>query len=354
MAEFGSWFHHQHSDWQSPNLNSLTAPLDLGQQHSIPAYTKVSTNGTFPAFPFCGLTHSKTSQPNEPHGWFYCLPRFRQAFAPVQNFIFKEKITAGPNENGREAVMPNTGSGCAQKRFLVFDQSSDQTTLIFSPGIGTPYQCPTSWTPRLPGAYVLNREESGAKRDALHNYGPVLTHEHNENHGDDVRSEMREDTEELNALLYSDDDYHSYEDGEETSTGHSPSTMTAYDKQEWFEGSAEEVASSAEPTKRQKLCDGYDVPSLMDTATSMPNRCFEYEDDAESSCADGKNQGLGEFDSVSSDERSRKEKMRETLSVLQSIIPGGKDKDAIVVLDEAIHYLRSLKRKAEELGLDTI
>uniref|UniRef100_A0A5B6ZLN1 Putative fructose-bisphosphate aldolase cytoplasmic isozyme n=1 Tax=Davidia involucrata TaxID=16924 RepID=A0A5B6ZLN1_DAVIN len=362
--DFASCFRHQHhSNWQSPNLNCMNAPLDPARQNTVPAYMNPSTNmvsttGTLPASPFSGLPHSKASQPNDTHGWFYCLPSFRQAFTPVQNSTFKEKIPAGPYENRGEAVTPNTGSGCAQKRFLVFDQSGDQTTLIFSSGIGTPVQCLTSWTPRLPGAYVLNREEPGTKRDTIHNSGPNLTDEYNENHGNDVGSEMREDTEELNALLYSDDDDNDNvysEDDEEMSTGHSPSTMTAYEKQEWFEDSGEEVASSAEPTKRRKLSNGgCDVPLLMDTATSMPNRCFEYEDDAESSCADGKNQGLEEFDSLSSDKGSRKEKIRETVSVLQSIIPGGKGKDAIVVLDEAIHYLKSLKRKAEALGLDSL
>ncbi|XP_059633303.1 transcription factor bHLH143-like isoform X2 [Cornus florida] len=360
--DLGSWFQHPHSDWQSPNLNSLRSPLDLGQQNTIPPCMRpgtnmISTNGMLPAFPFSGMPHFKASHPNEPHGWFYCLPRYRQASTAMSNSVFKEKVIADPYENGREVVTPNPATGCAQKKFLVFDQSGDQTTLIFSSGIGTPpVQRMTSWMPKPPGAYDLNREEPGIKMDKIHQSGPILTDEHNENHRDDSESEMHEDTEELNALLYSDDNTSYSEDDEETSTGHSPSTVTAYDKHEWLEKNAEEVVSSAESTKRQKLSDiGYVVPSFVKMPSSEePNKCFEYEADAESSCAVEKNQELGEFGSSLGNKMSRKEKIRETVSILRSIIPGGKGKDAIVVLDEAIHYLRSLKRKAKELGVNTL
>ena len=53
---------------------------------------------------------------------------------------------------------------------------------------------------------------------------------------------IMEDTEELNALLYSDDDSEDTEDGKVTSTGHSPNAMTAHDEQ--FMGGFEELASS--------------------------------------------------------------------------------------------------------------
>ncbi|XP_059631268.1 transcription factor bHLH143-like [Cornus florida] len=354
--DFGSCTHHQHSFWQLPSLNSSSFPLDLRQQNAVPAFMSpytntVSTNETLPVFPFPGLPHSTVSQPKEPLGWFYCYSGFHQAF--------KERNSAGPYKNCGDAITPNPGSGCAQRKFLVFDHSGDQTTLIFSSapsGIGTPVQCPTSWMPKAPGANVLNREEPGTKIDTVHHFGPNLTDVYTENHGDNGESEMREDTEELDALLYSDDDDNYSENDDETSTGHSPSTMTAYDKQKWFEESVEEVASSAEQTKRRKLFDGgYDVPSLMDTASSVKtHRCYEHEDDAESSCGNEENQGLEELGFSPGNKGLRKESIRETVSILQSIIPGGKGKDAIVVLNEAIHYLKSLKRKAMALGLDTL
>lgn len=63
---------------------------------------------------------------------------------------------------------------------------------------------------------------------------------------------------------------------------------------------------------------------------------------------------FGESGSLSGNQRSSKEKIRETISILESIIPDGKGKVTIVVIDEAIHYLRSLKDKAKALGLDTL
>ncbi|GMP45783.1 hypothetical protein CsSME_00014180 [Camellia sinensis var. sinensis] len=357
--DFGSWFHSQLSDRQSPNLNTLIAPFNPGQQNAIPACMSpcanlVSSNGTLPGPDFSGVPHSKVNPPNEPHGWFYCLPRYRQAFTPVSNSILKQKIHAGAHENCKEVVTPDPTSVCAQKRFLVFDQSGDQTTLIFGSRMGTPVPCMTSWVPKLNSVYDLNKTQLGAERVNIQRPEPILTDEYNENHQDDVRSEMHEDTEEINALLYSDNDDYS-EDDEEASTGHSPSTMTAYNKQELLE-EGEEVDSSAGPAKRMKLFDGgYDVPSLKDTATSSvkSKRCVRYEDDAESSCADGIKHCSREFGSLVGNKRLRKEKIRETVSIIQSIIPGGnvKGKNAIVILDEAISYLKSLKHKAEALGI---
>lgn len=350
--DFGSWFLCQHSNGKLPNLNTLNAPLNPGQPNAIsncmsPCANAVSANGTLPGFLFSGVPHVKASQPNNPHDWFNCSPRFSQAFTSVPHSIFKRKIPAGPSDNHEELITPNPASWCARKRFLVFDQSGDQTTLILSSAVGTPVQCLTYCGSKLNGAYDLTKQVIGTGGDSIHIPGPISTDECNENNRNDVESDdMHEDTDELNALLYSDDDYYS-EDDEEASTGHSPSTMTAYDKQK-------EVASSVGPNKRIKLSDGgYNVPSLMDTASSVtPKRCFDYEADAESSCADGKNEEVGLLSS--GNKTSRKDNIRETVSVLQNIIPGGRGKDTVVVLDEAINYLRSLKHKAQALGIDTI
>ncbi|XVF36614.1 hypothetical protein REPUB_Repub19eG0072300 [Reevesia pubescens] len=351
----GSWFPRQQFDWQSPNLNSLAAPHPFGQQSTNPQFINsgtnmVSTTGTLPVFANPELPHLRVGQVNEPCGWFYCLPRFRQAFAPASDSFSKEQLPANPYENHMEDIIPKAGSGCAQKRFLVFDQSGDQTTLIFSSAFGTPIKC-TSWGAKSPAACNFNGEDPITKVNLNLHSGPISTDVFDSN-GTDVQSEMHEDTEELNALLYSDDDSDYTEDEEVTSTGHSPSTMTAHIEQ--FEGGTEEVASSAGPTKKRKLLDGSNdyVPLLMDTATSVnPTRCSEYEDDADSSCANGQTRGSGDIDSSSGNKRMRKDKVRETVRVLRSIIPGGEGKDAIVVLDEAIDYLKSLKLKAKTFGL---
>jgi len=364
-GDCGTWFPPLDFHWQSSNLNSLGAPLDMGQQSPVSAYINpgtnmASTNGTLPVYASSKvLPHSRLGQANEPHGWFYCLPRFRQSFTPYSNYTIGDgRLPADPCQSCREAITPNAGSDCCQKRFVVVDQSRDQTTLIFSSGIGSPVQCLTSMRPKPNGACNMNGEDLGIKRDSNYLSGPILTDEFNENPRTDMQSEMHEDTEELNALLYSDDESDYTEDGEVTSTAHSPCIMTPHDKKDWREGSTEDVASSAGPTKKRKLYDGgYDnLPSLVDTASSMkPDGPFEeYEADAESSCANGNNEGSGEMGSSLSGSKRMKEKIRETVNILQSMIPGVRGKDPIVVLDETIHYLKSLKHRAKALGLDAL
>lgn len=353
----GSWFSLQQFDLQSPNLNSLADPHTLGQQSINSQFINsgtnmVSTTGTLPVYAHPELPHLRVGQAHEPSGWFYCLPRFHQVFAPAPNSFLKEQLPANPCENPTENNIPKVGSGCAQKRFLVFDQSGDQTTLIFSSALGTSIKC-SSWGPKSPVACNFNGEDPIAKVNLNLHSGPISTDVFDDN-GTDVQSEMHEDTEELNALLYSDDDSDYNEDEEVTSTGHSPSTMTAHYEQS--EGGAEEVASCTGLTKKRKLldcCNGY-APFLMDNASSLnPSRCSEYEDDADSSSAFGQNPGTAGMDSSSGNKRMRKDKIRETVNVLRSIIPGGEGKDAIVVLDEAIDYLKSLKYKAKTLGLSS-
>ncbi|XVF64868.1 hypothetical protein PTKIN_Ptkin09bG0201200 [Pterospermum kingtungense] len=352
----GSWFPQQRFDWQSPNMNSLAAPHPFEQQSTNPFWMNsrtnmVSTTGTLPVYANPELPCLRVGQVDEPCGWFYCLSRFRQGFVPVSNSSLKEQPPANHHDNHMENVIPNTGSGCAQKRFLVFDQSGDQTTLILSSAFGTPIKCLTSWGSKPPAGCNFNGEDPIAKVNPSLHSAPISTDVFDDN-GIDVQSEMHEDTEELNALLYSDDDSDYSEDEEVTSTGHSPSTMMAHDEQ--FEGGIEDVASSTGLTKKRKLldcCNDY-VPLLIDTASSVnPDRRSKFEDDADSSCANSLNPGSGDMDSASSNKRMRKDKIRETVNVLRSIIPGGEGKDAIVVIDEAVNYLKSLKLKAKTLGV---
>ncbi|XP_022768417.1 transcription factor bHLH145-like [Durio zibethinus] len=351
----GSWFPQQQFDWQSPNLNSVAAPHPLGQQSSNPQFinfstSMVSTTGTSPVYASTELPHLEVGHVIEPRGWFYCLPRYPQVFVPASNSPLKEQLPSSPYENHMENIIPKAGSGCARKRFLVFDQSGDQTTLILSSALGTPIKCLTSWGPKFPSACNFNREDPIAKVNPNLQSRPISTDVFDDNRTD-VQSEMHEDTEELNALLYSDDDSDYTEDEEVTSTGHSPGIMTAYDEQ--FEGGTEEVASSTGLTKKRKLLDSSNdyVPLHMDTAS---NRCSEYEGDSDSSRANGQNLGSDDMDSSSGNKKIRKDKIRDTVSILRNIIPGGGGKDAIMVLDEAIDYLKSLKLKAKTLGLNTL
>lgn len=360
--DFVSWFRHQYPYLQFAHLNFSSRGLDIGQQNPAPMYMPLYANEFpvkgVPPFSFSGLLELKPSQPSEPHNWFYCLPQLHQGFGPVLSTVVKEKLAPPQSVDdvgGNEEA--NAGRGSGQKRFLVFDQSGDQTTLLYSSPNGTPVQCLPSWHPKAPAPCNLIKEGGQILADVVCPSGNYSGGEYYEaNHRDDVESELHEDTEELNALLYSDDDDSHSEDGEETSTGHSPSTMTAHDDlPPCLDEMVEEVASSEWPSKRRKRLDGgFDIPSLVDTASSAkPFTCSDLEDDAESSCGNSHNQ-VSELVSLSGKKRPRKDQILETISILQKIIPGGKGKDSMDVIDEAICYLRSLKVKAKSLGLDTL
>ncbi|KAL2317650.1 hypothetical protein Fmac_031526 [Flemingia macrophylla] len=363
----GNWIPELHFDWQSPNLSSFdAAPFDLGKQNGTsaamnPGANMVTKNATMPDYVSSPMPHSQLGHSGEPRGWFYCLPRFRQGFTiPARNFNAEEKLPPdhGKRFRGKE-VAPNGEPGFPRKQFLVIDQTGDQTTLVYSSAFGGPVE----YNLKLHSSNNLNNgnELLSLRTDVnrVVGLGPTLDDKVDEIQGsdDDIESEMHEDTEEINALLYSDSDGFSSDDDEVTSTGHSPSTMTTHNNQEEPDrGTAEEVASSIGESKKRKLCYDDDM-QLMDTASSLNGkRLFEMGDDAESRCSNGGNssRGSGEMASLSGNKKMRKEKIQDVLSILQYLVPGGKDKDPIELLDEAIRCLKSLKLKAKELGLDAI
>lgn len=364
--DLGSWLCPHPLDGQSLNAKPSKLPLRLGMQgsgvvHAPPTANMYDTAG----FPW--MADSTADQVKEPHGLFYCLPSYGHDLTANANMAFHEKISKDTNsafESPTDASTPNLFPRCASKRFVVFDQSGDKTTMILGPGTGTPVKCPTCWTPNpIVGCY-FNAEEQGSRADIDHSpSGPNLMEELNdEGRGTDDESVMREDTEEIDALLYSENesDYTDEEDHEEASTGHSPSMMTVYDKQaNCFveEEGMEEVASSDGLMKRQKLSNGVcQMPLMFDEVSSQKRESSaEYEDDAQSSCVGGDILKCDDVGcSTTGKKRSRTEKIRETVNILQSIIPGGKGKNAIIIIDEAIHYLRSLKHEAESLGLSDL
>ncbi|XP_061372056.1 transcription factor bHLH143-like [Gastrolobium bilobum] len=348
----GTWIPHLQFGWQSPN----SRPPDMGKQDGISAVINrginmVSSNETMPALASSALPHSHLGHFNEPLGWF------RHGFAPVPSFTAEGKPLADHVKGFMDKIAPYGESGSPQKQFLVIDQACGQTT-IYSSRFGSPDECLASLHSKMHGANYLSGNEPSFGRDLNLNHvtGPILADKVDENQGTGIESEMHEDTEEINALLYSDSDGYATEDDDDevTSTGHSPSTMTTHDNHGPFKGIAEEVASSAGKNKKRKLLDGYyDDIQFMDTASSLNlNKTFAMGDDAESRCSGGNNEGFGEMGSMSGNKKMRKEKIRDVLSILQSIIPGGKDKDPVMLLDDAIHCLKSLKLKAKALGLD--
>lgn len=137
-------------------------------------------------------------------------------------------------------------------------------------------------------------------------------------------SASKEDSDEIDALLYSDSE-------EDASTGHSPT---------------EEVASSLAVTGKRKRIDESNL-SMVDTASScgayyQSMVCGYAEEADESSCEGGEGQ-CEEEDEVGENKRVKRERMQETVELLRRIIPGSHGKDAAAVIDDAISYLESLR-----------
>lgn len=263
--------------WKFSNLNpgNTLWPPDAGQQQNsvnpYGCYFSVNSNDPLPG----SGTHGNFLHVNSP---------FYPPLNPVIGSSEQEAITQS-------------------KRFLIFDHSRDQTSLVFS-SVANPFEG--------------------------FNLPPPAGYAHDSNHHVIEEEVMHEDTEEIDALLYSDSEYI---DDEETSTGHSP-----YDMAE------EDITSSHFPTKRRRVNSIELDASLVDTASSViaPHSHYIQEDD--------------DFDPrfVPTDRnksnRSKQERIQHTVRVLRRIIPGGKGKDAATVLDEAIQYLKSLKLRAKSLG----
>lgn len=322
----GSWFHHRHEHLLSSNRNLSGFPYDIGWLNTEPVL-------------------------KNPHS----IEDFHQTFAPVLNSASKEKLLAS-TVDFKQKESPVLDPTPTEKRFLVFDQSGGKTTLIYSSGFRSHVQCGTCSIPKPHITYNDNNVTKGDPRISLHPRRLIANEEHEENNSrDDIaeESEMREDTEELDALLYSDGDSDFSEEDEETSTGHSPSTMTDNGTQDLVEETGEEVDNFSGPNKRQKLLDGFYGATLQkETRSSLKTNEFSgLEGEAESTCRNSNWLSTGV---ASLSGTKRKERIQETLSIMQSIFPSLNGKGATDAIDEAIHCLRSLKMKAKALGLDTI
>lgn len=261
------------------------------------------------------------------------------------------------NERSSCDAAPEKALKSSQKRFLVFDQSGNQTRLL---QCGFPLRFPSSIAAEEGKVLDFLNLEKGLSKD--HDAIPekVFLHEDHVNGEEGEESEMHEDTEEINALLYSDDDddnddWGSDDDDDEVmSTGHSPFPV----EQQACNKTTEEVDETAESSddgprrKRQKLLDH----SCSDLSTSfvgtksftkLKDSSHENLPESNISCKEETGSGL-------SDEQSRKDKIHTALRILESVVPGAKGKEALLLLDEAIDYLKLLKRNlSSSKGLNT-
>ncbi|GFY95500.1 hypothetical protein Acr_10g0008850 [Actinidia rufa] len=245
---------------------------------------------------------------------------------------------------------PNAVSGFMGKRFVIFEQSGNHRRLFFGPLCSQVQNLIGAPTKSLDSC-DLPAVVQPAKMEEIIPTKPIIQEKSNKNQMICKRSEMHEDTEEINALLYSDDDDSYNDEDEVTSTDRSPFSINGSSKKrEHMEEIPENVGNLDSQSKRQRLINGgYKKSSLMDIASSAKlDSYFEYDDYSESSCAQGRSQEE-DLDSILDIERLKKDGIRATLKLIESLIPGIKSKDPLLVIEEAINYLNYLKLKANAL-----
>ncbi|XP_021851545.2 transcription factor bHLH143 [Spinacia oleracea] len=359
MVELSSsWLWQQHFPSESSVFrNRMIAPVEHRQHEFLPASinpcrvsSNLGLNGFgYSGFPERGHTIEGTGSIQKP------VPHqlTQNQCHGEQNPVFPARLDEKPST----CELP-----CAQqKKYLIFDRSGNETRLIFSSlcpraeNLTTPVPASPAWN--LPaeesfGAYhQYVAEKQGKIAEQAWTKTHALCEESGENEIIDEISEMREDTEEINALLYSEDDDDDddgldddddcdceEDDDDEVSSGHSPlaKEMRDCEKQEEQECEKDldnEVGSLERCSKRQK---------------GGVRESPVYYEGVKSNDGDFMNERMM-WPTIGS-KRPRKDKIHDTLRVLESIIPDLKSKDPLVILDKAISYLKGLKYNAETMS----
>ncbi|KAL5096475.1 hypothetical protein RYX36_000802 [Vicia faba] len=328
----------EHVAWPSLYLkgaSTLPDPSFCGQSAYLnPGICTLPTLSAFPGFTTPATPSLQTDQTNEVRG-------FNQD--PKTGPCLKERNNYGAMQNGNSASL--------QKKFIIFDRSGNKTRLFYSP-VFPLNQSPIDTTMQFAQAYEVNQDRWATSFGQKHLPKYSLPDESDQDHVVNEESEMRENTEEINALLYSDGDEDDDEDDEVTSTNHSPLSKNP------FEDINEDVASSDWPSKRHKLIDGgyARLPPPLNSASSVrlnePSECVS---DAESKYSGGQmyftRKTEEDNNSAVGDIQLRKAKIRESLKILENLTPGAKGKHPLLVIDETMDYLKSLMSQTGMLGV---
>ncbi|KAK2447002.1 transcription factor bHLH143 [Trifolium repens] len=342
-----SWPCPQHVAWPSHYLNcdgTLPVPSMCGHSANLnPSACTFPSVGAFPGFTTLATPSLQTDQTNE-----------------VQGFLQDPKTEPCLKESHGSGAMQNTNPASLQKKFIIFDRSGNKTRLFYSPIISV-VQSPIVTTSQFAQACDVNLD--GWATNFGHKHFPKYCspEESDQDHVVNEESEMHEDTEEINALLCS-DDYDSDDDGDEevTSTCHSPlANQMTYLIQEQIKDTKEDVASSDWPNKRHKLFDGrytrLPPPGEWDSASSVRlNKPCDSVSDAESKysgCEMYVARQTEEDNSAVGDIQLKRDKIRETLRILENLTPGAKGKHPLLVIEETIDYLKSLMSQSGMLGV---
>ncbi|GMH17900.1 hypothetical protein Nepgr_019741 [Nepenthes gracilis] len=350
----GSWIFPQYSVQKSSNLSCMIAHFEPKQHEFLPVYTDpclISANVGLNGYGISGLPDR--GRVLDAHGLSgQSVPHLQSPFLTPNPFLNEKQFLLTSGLDGDAASSPQ------QKRFLIFDQSGVGTRLILS-SLCSPAQNAIAAARKLTCKHKSPMEGLVVKPEHNCPEMPILNEELHENHMVAEGSDSHEDTEEINALLYSDDEdidcdddtYNGEDDDDDVvSTGRSPLAVEEdCRKQEQLrDDGTDEVASPGGSSKRWKALNGRNCKSPLKGAARLvrPHALYDEENGVDFNCSVGK-----EMSPIVGSKRLRKDKIHDSLRVLQSIIPGAKGKDPFLVLDEAISYLKFLKSEANAISV---
>ncbi|XP_027089271.1 transcription factor bHLH144 [Coffea eugenioides] len=172
------------------------------------------------------------------------------------------------------------------RNFIIFDQTDNRSQIMLHPATGSRFCYPGSNTWAAPSEYKAVKFADNEHREV---------------------TSLKEDSDDINALLSSDDEHEECDD-DELSTAR-----------------ANVYCGSNSPDS----CSNYDSPPRKTRITSSRKTSGDV-----SSCTGRKRQ-----------------RMRKMVKALRGIVPGAHQMDTVAVLDEAVRYLKSLKVEVQKLGV---
>ncbi|EFJ11263.1 hypothetical protein SELMODRAFT_447051 [Selaginella moellendorffii] len=241
--------------------------------------------------------------------------------------------------------------GDTEKRFIMFDRSGDKGRIMLEPNRFfefNPSTPPNGEGPEAGEFHRVYREamasfaafrsmrETNSPPVTLCHIGDVkdsdssvskLSWDHLRDDDDEQQSSVREeDSEDIDALLYSDGDEGLLEEveEEECSTGHTPLSEVTRDE------SSDEITSSFHAENSNRAVEQEAILAVASYSNRKRQRSLVVRRRKEM-------------------KKQRKERIRQTVKALQSIVPGGDSMDPAIVLDEAILYMKVLQMRVRQL-----
>ncbi|KAL5774053.1 hypothetical protein ACOSP7_011610 [Xanthoceras sorbifolium] len=185
------------------------------------------------------------------------------------------------------------------KNFIIFDQSDQRSQIMFNPAIAHKFNGPSL---NFCASYIQDNLE----RKDINNMERELS------------SSLKEDSDDIDALL---------------------SLEEEYDEEEEEEDYDEEEVSTAR-TYGNYGCESPDSSSTYGTE-SQKNKS-----------SSSKLKSAGSSSNCNSERKQQK--MKKMVKVLRGIVPGGNEMNTVDVLDEAVRYLKSLKVEVQKLGVGNL